>query len=123
MEVARPREFDEHLVVLQVAELFAKQGFNGTSLDDLVAATGLKRGSIYKAFGSKLKLFQLALQQMAERFSASRRDLDFLTVALKELATEDKTTAKICRQIAENSSTNLPTLLGQNLMTKMKGRR
>ena len=83
MEVARPREFDEHLVVLQVAELFAKQGFNGTSLDDLVAATGLKRGSIYKAFGSKLKLFHLALQQIAERFSASRRDLDLLTVALK----------------------------------------
>lgn len=121
--MARPREFDERVVVQQVAELFANQGFNATSLDDLVASTGLKRGSIYKAFGSKLKLFHLALQQIAERFSDSQCDLDLLTVALKELATEDETTAKICRQIAENSNTNLPILLGQNLISKMKGRR
>lgn len=123
MVMARPREFDERLVVQQVAELFAKQGFNATSLDHLVDSTGLKRGSIYKAFGSKLKLFHLALQHRAEGFSESQCDLDLLTVALKELATEDETTAKICRQIVENSNANLPILLGQNLISKMKGRR
>lgn len=123
MVVARPREFDEHVVVQKAAELFAKQGFNATSLDDLVKSTGLKRGSIYKAFGSKLKLFHLALQQSAEGFSDSQCNLDLLTVALKELATEDGTTSKICRQIVEHSNSNLPKLLGQNLIGKMKGRR
>lgn len=119
--MARPRAFDEHHVVRQVAELFAEQGFNGTSLDDLVSATGLKRGSIYKAFGSKLKLFHLALQQTSDGFSYSECDLDLLTVALKELAPEDAATERICRQIFEKSNENLPTLLGQNLISKMKG--
>lgn len=123
MAMARPREFDVSFVVQQAGELFSKQGFNATSLDDLVETTGLKRGSIYKAFGSKLKLFHLALEQSAEGFSDSKCDLDLLTVALKELATEDKKTARICRQITENSNANLPILLGQNLIGKMKGRR
>lgn len=119
--MARPREFDEYVVVTQVASLFAKQGFNGTSLDDLVTTTGLQRGSIYKAFGSKLNLFHLALQQTAADFSGSQSDLDLLTVALKELSTEDEITSKICRQVLDSSDLDLPLLLGSNLINKAKG--
>lgn len=118
--MARPRAFDEHLVVTQVATLFAEQGFNGTSLDDLVAYTGLQRGSIYKAFGSKLNLFHLALQQTAAAFSGSQTDLDLLTVALKELSADDEVTSRICRRILDESDTNLPLLLGNNLINKTK---
>jgi len=38
-------------------EVFHKKGYNGTSMQDLVDATGLNRSSIYNSFGSKLGLF------------------------------------------------------------------
>jgi TetR/AcrR family transcriptional repressor of nem operon len=42
-------------------EVFWDQGYAGTSLEDLIAGTGLSRGSIYKAFGDKQGLFLAAL--------------------------------------------------------------
>ncbi|WP_369265098.1 TetR/AcrR family transcriptional regulator [Streptomyces sp. R35] len=40
---------------------FWSVGYNGTSIDDLSAATGLGRGSLYGAFGDKHALFLRAL--------------------------------------------------------------
>ncbi|WP_408649259.1 helix-turn-helix domain-containing protein [Streptomyces herbicida] len=33
--------------------MFAERGYEGTSVDDLVRALGVHRGSLYKVFGSK----------------------------------------------------------------------
>jgi TetR/AcrR family transcriptional repressor of nem operon len=59
--VVRPREFDEATVIQQALGVFWKKGFDGTSVQDLVEATGLQRGSIYGAFGDKRTLFLAAL--------------------------------------------------------------
>ena len=40
---------------------FAETGYAGTSLDDLLEATGLARQSLYNAFGGKKELFMRAL--------------------------------------------------------------
>ena len=40
---------------------FWKQGYQGTSIPDLLEATGLERGSLYKAFGDKHSLFERAI--------------------------------------------------------------
>jgi TetR/AcrR family transcriptional repressor of nem operon len=44
------------------ASVFVKGGYEGTSIDDLVTALNLHRGSLYKAFGSKRGLFLAVLR-------------------------------------------------------------
>jgi TetR/AcrR family transcriptional repressor of nem operon len=61
--VARPRAFEEAEVIAAAREQFWSDGYAGTSLDDLTAATGLGRGSLYGAFGDKHSLFMRALDE------------------------------------------------------------
>jgi len=57
----RFEEFDKETVVREAMNVFWEKGFNGTSMQDLVDATGLNRSSIYNSFGSKLELYQTTL--------------------------------------------------------------
>jgi AcrR family transcriptional regulator len=59
--MARPRSFDEEQVLRAAREQFWKTGYSATSLDDLMKATGLGKGSLYGAFGDKHQLFLRAL--------------------------------------------------------------
>lgn len=59
--VGRPREFDADAALDRVRLLFWQRGFAATSLADVMEATGLQKGSIYKAFGDKRSLFLRAL--------------------------------------------------------------
>lgn len=61
------RRFDEGAVLDRIVEAFWRGGYEGTSVDDLVAATGLKRGSLYNAFGDKEAMFLAALDRYAGR--------------------------------------------------------
>jgi TetR/AcrR family transcriptional regulator, transcriptional repressor for nem operon len=120
--MGRPREFDEATVIGRSKALFALQGYHATSLDDLVKATGLLRGSIYKAFGSKRNLFETSLLTLRDDFDLSPESLDLLTVALKELANVDAKISEICWQIVKISGNkNISERLGKNLLAKMKG--
>ena len=55
--VARPRTFDEQTVLDAARAQFLSTGCAGTSLDAMAAATGLSKGSLYGAFGSKREPF------------------------------------------------------------------
>ena len=57
----RPRKFDTDAVLAQVRETFWRYGYAGTSMDQLAAATGLHKPSLYGAFGDKKKLYLAAL--------------------------------------------------------------
>ena len=59
----KTKQFDEMEVLLKARELFSVKGYNGTSMDDLVQATGLSRSSIYDTFGDKHGLFLKSLNQ------------------------------------------------------------
>jgi AcrR family transcriptional regulator len=59
--MARPRKFDEDAVVGAARDQFWDGGYAATSVDDLTAATGLGKGSLYGAFGDKHALFLRAL--------------------------------------------------------------
>ncbi len=61
--VGRPREFDESAVLDAVMEVFWRKGYEKTSMVELLAATGLHKGSLYQAFGDKHSLFILALRR------------------------------------------------------------
>jgi TetR/AcrR family transcriptional repressor of nem operon len=55
--VGRPREFDEEQVLDAAMKAFWANGYEATSLADLVSVTGLHKGSLYQAFGDKHALF------------------------------------------------------------------
>jgi AcrR family transcriptional regulator len=65
--MARPREFDEGEVLDLALATFWQHGYEGTSIDDLVAATGLGRASLYGAFGDKERIFARALERYCMR--------------------------------------------------------
>src|ERR1700687_2084792 len=52
----RPRAYQPEIALGKALDLFRKDGFTATSLDDLSAATGLNRPSLYGAFGDKREL-------------------------------------------------------------------
>lgn len=67
----RPRLFDSDAVLDQVFEQFWRRGVRATSISDLARETGLQRGSLYNAFGSKEQLFLAAYERYADKYLAS----------------------------------------------------
>ena len=60
--MGRPRAFDKAEVLVRLRDPFWSRGFAATSLDDLMSATGLGKGSLYAAFGDKHQLFLEVLE-------------------------------------------------------------
>ncbi|WP_406273340.1 TetR/AcrR family transcriptional regulator [Nocardia sp. NBC_00881] len=73
--MARPRLFDEDRAVDAAMRAFWRTGYEATSTEDLCAATGLGRSSIYNAFTSKRDLFQRALRRYMTAKNAPTFDL------------------------------------------------
>lgn len=59
----RTRAFKPTEVAEKAMNVFWRQGYEATSVEDLVEATGLSRSSIYQAFGSKQGLFDASLER------------------------------------------------------------
>jgi len=57
----RPRAYDPQAALLRAMDAFWEKGYSGTSLDDISAATGMNRPSLYAAFGDKRALYLKAL--------------------------------------------------------------
>jgi TetR/AcrR family transcriptional repressor of nem operon len=74
--MGRPREFDEDEVLERALEVFWTHGYEGTSLADLMAATGLAKGSVYKGFGDKKSLFMRTLDMYLRRGRARYLELE-----------------------------------------------
>jgi AcrR family transcriptional regulator len=53
----RPRAYEPEVALGRALDLFRTGGFAATSLDDLSAATGMNRPSLYGAFGDKRELY------------------------------------------------------------------
>lgn len=70
--MARPREFEEEAVVEAALAVFWRQGYQATSIQDLVEATGVNRGSLYDTFGDKHGLFLEAVDYYRRRYTARR---------------------------------------------------
>jgi TetR/AcrR family transcriptional repressor of nem operon len=63
LPMARPQEFDFDDVLQNAMLLFWQKGYDDTSIQDLVEATGLNRGSLYNAFGDKAQLFAQVMER------------------------------------------------------------
>lgn len=66
----RPRGFCRDAALAAIGEVFARKGFAETTLDDLGAATGLTRPSLYAAFGDKEAAYLAALSHYGESAAA-----------------------------------------------------
>jgi len=71
----RPRAYDPGTALRRALETFWAQGYSGASLDDLAAATGMNRPSLYAAFGDKRALYLKALEDYWERSTRTMREL------------------------------------------------
>jgi TetR/AcrR family transcriptional repressor of nem operon len=69
--MARPRSFDPDEALDHARDVFWRKGFQGTSLDDVTAATGLAKPSLYAAFGDKNALFLKVLDRYHQRIVAN----------------------------------------------------
>jgi AcrR family transcriptional regulator len=67
----RPRKFDEDVALQAAGDVFWTKGFSATSLDDLSAAMGMNRPSIYRAFGDKEAIYRKALMQFRQGMEAA----------------------------------------------------
>lgn len=59
--VGRPKEFDREEALERAMEVFWTQGYEGSSVQDLLDAMGINRGSMYDTFGDKHALFTAAI--------------------------------------------------------------
>jgi TetR/AcrR family transcriptional regulator, transcriptional repressor for nem operon len=74
------RQFDEQEVIALALDVFWRKGLHDATMQDLAAATGVQRGSLYNAYGDKEAIFLRAFDQYAGQF---------LETAVKALAGGD----------------------------------
>ena len=97
--------------------------------DALVKATGLLRGSLYGAFGSKRGMFVAALHDATDSESRDSKVLNLVLVALMELSDHDLEVRGLVRDYlvklscSESGDTNavtvnVATLLGERLLQR-----
>ena len=100
--MGRRRTFIESEAIGSATAVFSERGFAGSSVDDLVRATGVSRASLYGVFGSKDGLFQRCLaealaalnpraprSESTDAAGAGHEELDLVLVALMEIAPQD----------------------------------
>jgi TetR/AcrR family transcriptional repressor of nem operon len=100
-----------------LVQLFWEQGYEATSMADIVAATGLNKSSLYSSFGSENQLFEMALDRyvdfragmMNQLVGNGTQGLDDVTMFLEYLWTEvnDMDEHRCC--LAVNTSTEMGT--------------
>lgn len=71
----RPRAYDPETALSRATEAFWKSGYAATSLDELAAATGMNRPSLYSAFGDKQALYLRALERYWARGLETMREM------------------------------------------------
>lgn len=66
---SEPQEPSFDRLMNAARDLFAEQGFAATSLDDVAAAAGVTKGSLYHHFSGKTDLFEVVFEEQAELLS------------------------------------------------------
>jgi AcrR family transcriptional regulator len=61
-KIGRPRAFDRDAALLAAMRTFWAQGYEGTSIQDLVKAMGINKPSLYSIFGCKEEIFREAVE-------------------------------------------------------------
>src|SRR5262245_57986909 len=71
----RPRAYEPDVALGKALDLFRRGGFAATSLDDLSAATGMNRPSLYGAFGDKRERYIKSYQRYRDDARVAMADI------------------------------------------------
>jgi AcrR family transcriptional regulator len=80
----RPRGYEPEAALGKALDLFRKGGFSATSLDELSAATGMNRPSLYGAFGDKRALYIKSYARYREDSRAAMADIFRLEAPIRD---------------------------------------
>ncbi len=83
----RPRGFDERQALEKATQVFWSKGYDGVTIDDLVAGMGVGRPSLYSIFGDKRTIFMRALKAYAEKKGAGAAKALFASPDIRECLT------------------------------------
>ena len=98
----RPKSFDTEKALDAFVDVFWTKGYQGTSVDDLQDAAGIKRGSFYAAFGCKDDVFNSVLEKYWNEATA---------LGLNQMVTEAeplKAVASLVRHVGLFMTRNTP---------------
>lgn len=80
----RPREFKKETVIDAAMDVFWSKGYEASSTQELCEKTGLGKGSLYNAFGSKNELFEQVLQRYNDEGLEMSREILGRSIPVKE---------------------------------------
>lgn len=95
-------------ILAAARDVFAKRGYHQATIDDIVAATGVARGTFYLYFEDKRAIFE----DLIDRFSSQ------LTMAITRIATDDPT-RPVEAQVRDNVRAIIRVCLVERAMTKI----
>ena len=94
------REQRRHHVLVSAWRCFARDGFHATSMDDIIAATGMSSSAVYRYFRSKEELIAAASQESL----AQLRELFARLLAQQPAPTPAATIEALVGQLTERSA-------------------
>ncbi|MDB4965355.1 MAG: Transcriptional regulator, TetR family protein [Myxococcales bacterium] len=103
--VARAQKAREQrrTAVLAVARrIFADKGYHATSIDDIIAAAGIARGTFYLYFESKRAIFDELLDELFTTLQAQVRRIEVGPNALPPVEQMNATVDRVMQTLAEN---------------------
>ena len=108
------REKTELIIIKSALELFAEEGFNGTSMQSIAKIAGVSKGNLYNYFTSKQDLLKGVLNFGLDQFA------DFFDTTSVELITEKEFEAAIRGNFEMINSNKLFWKLYYNLFAQSK---
>jgi TetR/AcrR family transcriptional repressor of nem operon len=100
--IGRPVEFDREVALKAAVQLFWRQGYESTSMQDLLATMNLSKSSLYQAFGSKQALFELCVREYEHTMVGQlRRDLEAAVSGLSFIKSFLETVIAEARRLRE----------------------
>ncbi|PXX57467.1 TetR family transcriptional regulator [Nocardia tenerifensis] len=114
--MGRTKEFDPDAALRVAMELFWRQGYEATSMQDLVDHLKLGRGSIYGTFGGKRELYLKAVERyvedgragLLERLSAPGSALDAVRATVRWYAASSLADERRKGCLLTNTAVELP---------------
>jgi TetR/AcrR family transcriptional repressor of nem operon len=73
--MSRPKEFNPDDAIEKAMQVFWHKGYEATSMEDLLSAMDLNRGSLYDTFGDKRQLFLKVIDRYCTTFVGSKFSL------------------------------------------------
>ena len=84
--MARTKEFDEVVVLQRALDLFWQQGYEATSIRDLIAHVGISSSSMYETYGDKHTLYLACLASYRQQeFNVIQEQLTTATSAYETM--------------------------------------